>query len=136
MRCVGLAGCMSGLPGCLCEAQFSDQRVPFLTCVCARPPTQHLRAYCIRRHEYGPDLLSKITDYTWQAEVFGRSARREQVAEEVGGMSDMQLHELCEQYPQLRKHALPSDRCEKRLVLRHFHTKYDQFAKTTGSGQT
>jgi hypothetical protein len=130
-----LAACLACRVACVKRSFLTSVSLFWRVCVRALPPNTCVHT-SIRRHEYGPDLLSKITDYTWQAEVFGRSARREQVAEEVGGMSDMQLHELCEQYPQLRKHALPSNRCEKRLVLRHFHTKYDQFAKTTGSGHT
>lgn len=63
----------------------------------------------LSRHHYGPDLLKIIIDYTWRAGVWGGEARREQVEEEVSGLSDKDLHELCEQYPTLRPHALPRE---------------------------
>jgi hypothetical protein len=61
----------------------------------------------IAENAYTPEIVNQVVDYAFTEKVYGEQARREQVFEEVDGMSDIKLHILCSEFDALSKFALP-----------------------------
>ena len=61
----------------------------------------------IAENAYTPEIVNQVVDYAFTEKVYGEQARREQVFEEVDGMSDIGLHILCSEFDALSKFALP-----------------------------